>query len=169
MSYTQIYTIKRDKLISKYEVKMKSIFEEETKRVILTRIELLTPHSERQWGKMNVAQMLAHCANAMEMAMGRIKPKKQWIGIIGWVFKSAYSNEKNFPKNVKTIKGGEVVNEKDFEEEKKRLIYKIEEMHKGGEEICTDHPHPIMGKFSPKEWGMGMYKHLDHHLRQFGV
>jgi len=148
---------------------MKSIFEVDTKMGILDRIENLTHTSQQLWGKMNVAQMLAHCADALDLAMGKVKPKKQWIGIIGWVFRRSYSNEKNFPKNVKTIKGGDVVTNKDFETEKKRLIDTIEEMYEGGEKICTTHPHPIMGKFSPAEWGTGMYKHLDHHLRQFGV
>lgn len=148
---------------------MRSIFETETKAYILARIEQLTPGSPRQWGKMDVAQMMAHCANALDMAMGKIKPKKQWISFLGWIFRSSYSNEKPFPKNVKTIKGGDVVEEKDFEMEKKRLIEKIEEMYSGGKDICTTHPHPIMGKFSAQEWGMGMYKHLDHHLRQFSV
>jgi len=154
----------------KYLSSMQSIFESAAKKEILKRIDLLTPQSQRKWGKMNVAQMLAHCANGMELATGKIKPPRELIGkIIGWMFKSSYSSKRKFPKNVQTIKGGAVVDERDFELEKKRLISAIEEMHAGGEKICTDHPHPIMGKFSPEEWGKGMYKHLDHHLRQFGV
>ncbi len=148
---------------------MKSIFEPEAKTEILQRLEKLGPESTGLWGKMKVAQMLAHCANAMGLAMGKFKPRRQFMGILGWLFRSSYSNERNFPKNVKTIKGGDVVDERNFELEKQRLIAAIEEMHHGGEKICTDHPHPIMGKFSPVEWGKGMYKHLDHHLRQFGV
>jgi hypothetical protein len=149
---------------------MKSIFEIEAKNEILHRIEKLDVSSQRHWGTMQVAQMLAHCANALDMATGKIKLPRQWIGrLVGWLFKSAYSSEKNFPKNVKTVKGGAVLDEKDFETEKKRLIKAIEEMHLGGEKNCTSYPHPIMGKLSPQEWGMGMYKHLDHHLRQFGV
>jgi hypothetical protein len=149
---------------------MKSIFEPEAKNEILERIEKLHPASTRLWGKMTVPQMLAHCANGLGLATGKIKPPRQFIGkLIGWLFKSSYSNERRFPKNVKTIKGGDVADEKDFETEKKRLIIAINEMHSGGKEICTDHPHPIMGKFTPEEWGKGMYKHLDHHLRQFGV
>ena len=81
----------------------------------------------------------------------------------------AYYNKRNFPKNIQTIKGGTVVDDKDFAFEKNRLIVTIEEMYSGGKECCTDHPHPIMGSYTPEEWGKGMYKHLDHHLRQFGV
>jgi hypothetical protein len=148
---------------------MKSIFEISTKNEIITRIEKLSPSSQGLWGTMQVAQMLAHCANAMDIATGKIKLPRQWISVVGWLFKSSYSNNKNFPKNFKTVKGGAVTDEKDFETEKKRLIQAIEDMHQGGEKNCTPHPHPIMGKFSGQEWGTGMYKHLDHHLRQFGV
>jgi Protein of unknown function (DUF1569) len=40
---------------------------------------------------------------------------------------------------------------------------------KGGAEGCTKHPHNFFGKLTPLEWATGMYKHLDHHLRQFGA
>lgn len=149
---------------------MKSILDLDTKNDILKRIEKLNPETKSLWGKMNVAQMLCHCANGMGLATGKIKPPRQFIGkLFGWIFKPAYYNNRHFPKNIQTIKGGAVSEEKEFAFEKKRLVEAIEEMHAGGEEICTTHPHPIMGNYTPAEWGMGMYKHLDHHLRQFGV
>jgi len=149
---------------------MKSIFEPETKSEVIDRIEKLGPENKALWGKMNVSQMMAHCANALDLAMGNIKPKRQFIGkLLGWLFKRSYTSEKPFAKNVPTIKGGEVVEEKKFEDEKYRLLERLEFIHSKGYSICTDHPHPILGKFSPEEWGKGMYKHLDHHLRQFGA
>ena len=149
---------------------MKSIFEPDSKNEILQRIEKLSPESKRRWGKMDISQMLAHCANAMGLATGKIKPPRQLIGkLLGWLFKPAYYNEKDFPKNIQTIKGGKVEDEKDFIFEKQRLVDAIEEMYSGGEKCCTNHPHPIMGSYTPAEWGKGMYKHLDHHLRQFGA
>jgi Protein of unknown function (DUF1569) len=149
---------------------MKSIFETGSKNEILQRIEKLSPQSKGLWGKMDVSQMLAHCANGMGLATGKIKPPRQLVGkLLGWLFKPSYYNERNFPKNIQTIKGGTVTDEKDFSFEKLRLIEAIEEMYSGGEKGCTDHPHPIMGSYTPAEWGKGMYKHLDHHLRQFGA
>lgn len=149
---------------------MKTIFNAEAKKEILVRIEKLSPESQRLWGKMNVSQMLAHCANGMLMATGKIKPPREFIGkLFGWMFKSSYYSERNFPKNIQTIKGGAVVDDKDFVFEKNRLIQGVEDMYNGGEDGCTKHPHAILGNFTPEEWGKGMYKHLDHHLRQFGV
>ena len=49
------------------------------------------------------------------------------------------------------------------------LLKYIEKFQAGGEEKCTTYPHPFFGKVTPREWSIGMYKHLDHHLRQFGV
>lgn len=89
---------------------MKSIFELEAKNEILLRIEKLHPETKNLWGKMNVAQMLCHCANGMGLATGKIKPPRQLVGkLLGWIFKPAYYNNRNFPKNIQTIKGGAVV------------------------------------------------------------
>ena len=39
----------------------------------------------------------------------------------------------------------------------------------GGPRVCTTHPHPFFGRLTPAEWAIQQYKHLDHHLRQFGA
>ncbi|MBB6632612.1 DUF1569 domain-containing protein [Cohnella thailandensis] len=62
-----------------------------------------------------------------------------------------------------------IVDERDFNVEKEKLIRKITTFQINGPEKCTTQPHPFFGKFSPEEWRKGIYKHLDHHLRQFGV
>lgn len=149
---------------------MNSLLRESGKNEILSRIQDLSPERAALWGKMNVSQMLAHCNGGIQLAMGKIKPKRQLLGkILGWLFKPSYYNKNRFPRNVKTIKGGEFKGVHEFEKEKEQLINSILEFYQGGEAICTDHPHPIMGKFTPEQWGIGMYKHLDHHLRQFGA
>lgn len=149
---------------------MNSLFEESAKNEILRRISALSPQSRALWGKMNVAQMLAHCTGGLYLAMGKLKPKREPIGLLfGWLFKSSYYNNRKFPRNIKTIKGGSFNGDHDFEKEKINLITTLEEFYLGGVNACTKHPHPIMGTFTPEQWGVGMYKHLDHHLRQFGV
>lgn len=151
-------------------MEQRTIFKKDTVNQLIDRLEALKPDTPPLWGKMNVAQMLAHCAGAMDLATGRKTYKRQTIGLLfGWLFKSAYSTEKPFPKNVQTIKGGAVNDTRNFETEKIRLKEAILSMHAMGEEGCTKEAHPIMGKFSPAEWGTGMFKHLDHHFRQFGV
>lgn len=62
-----------------------------------------------------------------------------------------------------------IAEEKEFETEKAKLKQKIVTFQTSGPEKCTSHPHPFFGKLTPEQWGKGLYKHLDHHLNQFGV
>ena len=149
---------------------MKNLFERSTVDEVLSRIDKLQPNSPRQWGKMDAAQMLAHCSAAMDMATGENNIPRVFIGrLIGPLVKSAFVNEKPFSKNNPTAKQLVFASFCDFSREQEKLRGKIRQFHEGGEAKCTRHPHPFFGSLSPQEWSRGMYKHLDHHLRQFGA
>ena len=149
---------------------MKNLFEREAVEEIISRIDKLQPASQRQWGKMDVAQMMAHCSAAMDMASGRLNLPRAFIGrLLGPFVKPIYTNEKPFSKNNPTAKELVFSNERDFLREQQQLREKIRKFHEGGEAQCTRHPHPFFGALTPQEWSRGMYKHLDHHLRQFGA
>ena len=47
---------------------MKSLFDQSTYDEVISRLDRLAPDTARQWGKMSPAQMLEHCARALEMA-----------------------------------------------------------------------------------------------------
>jgi len=147
---------------------MKSLYQAEAVHEIIGRIDMLQPTTQRKWGKMEVAQMLAHCSAALEVAVGQKFPPRLFIGkILGSLLKPSYSNEKPFPKNSPTDKSFIVSDKRVFLEEKERLIKLINQFVNGGEIACTTHPHSFFGNLTPQEWSKGMYKHLDHHLRQF--
>jgi len=149
---------------------MKNLFERESVDEIISRIDKLQPTSERQWGKMDAAQMLAHCSAAMDMASGRLNLPRAFIGrLLAPFVKSIYTNEKPFSRNSPTAKELVFSNPMDFFREQEQLRTKVRQFHEGGEAKCTRHPHPFFGPLIPQEWGRGMYKHLDHHLRQFGA
>ena len=59
---------------------MKNLFEPGAVQEVMTRIEQLKPSAQRQWGKMDVAQMMAHCSAALEMASGKIVAKRTLLG-----------------------------------------------------------------------------------------
>ena len=121
---------------------------------------------------MNAPQMLAHCNLSMETALGKNSIKRLFIGrIIGTMLKSRVLGEKPFGRNSPTDKsyifaGRDDIN---FEEEKTKLKQQVNQFFEGGASLCTTHPHPFFGKFSPEQWAIFQWKHLDHHLRQFGV
>lgn len=149
---------------------MKNLFDPNDAKEILDRIEKLTPTSQRLWGKMDVAQMLAHCTNLLRIARGLEKPKRSVLGfLLGWLVKETFFGAKPHPKNSPTGKALIVAEQKLFEEEKKTLIEHIKAFSEGGPGKCTTHPNPFFGKLKPEEWARGQYKHLDHHLQQFGV
>lgn len=149
---------------------MKTLFDSDASAEIVQRINKLKPSSPQLWGKMNVAQMLAHCSAGIEMHNGDIKPPRVFIGrVIGPFFKPLLTNDKPFRKGTPTAPELLIVDERNFEKEKERLIGLINRFVREGREGVTKHPHPFFGKLKEDEWGMGAYKHLDHHLQQFGV
>jgi hypothetical protein len=149
---------------------MKNLFQQEAVDDVLSRLDKLQPASLRQWGKMDVGQMMAHCSAALDMASGRLNPPRMLIGrLIGPFIRPIYTNDKPFSKNNPTDKQLVVSDQRDFLHEQEQLKQKVRQFHEGGEAQCTRHPHPFFGALTPQDWSRGMYKHLDHHLRQFGA
>lgn len=149
---------------------MKNLFEPETVDEVIARIDKLQPATQRQWGKMDVAQMMAHCSAALDMASGRINPPRILIGrLIGSFVKPIYTNEKPLSRNSPTDKKLLVSDQREFLREQEQLKLKVRQFWEGAEAQCTRHAHPFFGALTPQEWSRGMYKHLDHHLRQFGA
>ncbi len=148
---------------------MKNLFEPETAMEMTTRLERLTPDRQPQWGKMNVAQALAHLAATMEMALGDRRPPRALLGrLIGPLIKRkvlASPMRRNSPTSPEL----RIANSREFELERLRLRGLIDRFVAAGQKGCTDHPHPFFGPMTPDEWALQMYKHLDHHFRQFGV
>ena len=148
---------------------MKNLFQRETVDEVIARIDKLQPATQRQWGKMDVAQMMAHCSGALDMASGRLNPPRALSGrLIGPLFKSVYTNETPLSRNSPTDPKLVVSDQRDFLREQEQLKLRVRGFQEGGESQCTRHPHPFFGALSPQDWSRGMYKHLDHHLRQFG-
>jgi hypothetical protein len=149
---------------------MSNLFDPGAKQAILERLSKLGPQASRQWGKMDAAQMMAHVSTAMEAGTGD-KPLKQRL--IGKVFapfvRRAFLGEKPFPRNSPTDPTFVMADAKDFAKEKEHLTKLIERFYSAGPDAAGKHTHSFLGRVSGDDWGVVMYKHLDHHLRQFGV
>jgi hypothetical protein len=149
---------------------MKNLFQPEAVDEVISRIDKLQPAAQRQWGKMDAAQMMAHCSAAMDLASGQLIRPRVLVGrLIGSFIRPIYSNEKPFSRNNPTDAKLVISDTRDFGREQDQLKNRIRQFQQGGEAQCTTHPHPFFGKLTPHEWSTGMYKHLDHHLRQFGA
>lgn len=152
-------------------VMMKNLFEPDTAAEVKARLLHLRPDSGRQWGRMNVAQAMAHCCVGMEMALGDRRPKRVLVGrIVGRMVKPlALGNDEPIRRNTPTVAEMRVADERDLGRERRRLCGLIDRFSAGGPAGCTTHPHSFFGPLTPQEWAVLMYKHLDHHLRQFGA
>jgi hypothetical protein len=150
---------------------MKNLFEQARVEEVKRRIADLRPDSERLWGKMNAAQAVAHCSAGLELATGDRVPPRLFLGrIIGRIVKPmALGNDEPMRRNSPTIPGLVMEDERNLETERERLCGLIDRFAAAGPDGCTTHPHSFFGRLTPEEWATLMYKHLDHHLRQFGV
>jgi len=120
---------------------------------------------------MSAAQALAHCAAALEMAMGEIKPPRALAGrLMGFLIKPrVVGSDEMLRRNSPTVRGLLVRGERNLDAERTRLSVLIDRFVSGAPSVCTAHPHSFFGPLTPAEWAVLMYKHLDHHLRQFSV
>jgi hypothetical protein len=149
---------------------MKTLLESSAFEEISKRIEQLTPESQRQWGKMDVAQMMAHLSNGLELTLGDKKPPRLWLGwIVGGFFKASASDDRPFPHNSPTDNSLRVTESKNFLAEKPRVMVLLARFKEGGLSGITSHPHPFFGFLTPEEWSKLQYKHFNYHLGQFGV
>ncbi len=150
---------------------MRNLFDASALEEINTRLARLKPDSERLWGKMNAAQALAHCSGGIETARGEILPPRILIGrLLGpWAKKVLLVKGQPMRRNSPTYKQLIVSDERDFVVEKQRLSESIDRFVAAGPAGCTKHPHFFFGPLTPVEWAALMYRHLDHHLRQFGA
>jgi hypothetical protein len=150
---------------------MKNLFEPARVEEVKRRMAQLGPDSQRQWGKMNAAQAVAHCSGGLELALGEKTPPRVLVGrILGWMVKPlALRNDEPMRRNSPTVKVLVVQDERDLGTERQRFYGLIDRFAGTGPKGCTTHPHSFFGRLTPEEWATLMYKHLDHHLRQFGV
>ncbi len=149
---------------------MKNLFEEPTYEEIEARIGRLDETTIPQWGAMDVGQMLAHCRKTMEVPLDRrtidMPPLKKWFFSF---FKGMLYNDRPWKKNLITLDTYKVVDEVDFGQERQLLLATLKELKEYQEQGRPWPKHPVFGHFTAEQWGKSQYKHLDHHLRQFGV
>ncbi|WP_179354539.1 DUF1569 domain-containing protein [Winogradskyella vidalii] len=147
---------------------MKSIFEELAYKEIKERLETLNSDTKSQWGKMDVGQMVWHCQGPLNIMLEskdyNIKPS--WLAKL--FFKKSLYNDKPWSKGLPTAKTLKTKDSKDFNSEILKLTPLIDESY-AKRDKNEWRSHPAFGYFTAQQWGQMQYKHLDHHLKQFGA
>lgn len=149
----------------------KSIFDDNANMEIKKRIESLKPEARAAWGKMDVAQMLAHCSAAAEMVLGKtpFTDKSNFLSrtLLRWIVLSAV-RKGSFGQDKPTLTELKIEGPRNFEKEKSKLLRYLDELLYTGKRAKIG-PHPYFGKFSNQDWGRLQYEHFNHHLNQFSA
>jgi Protein of unknown function (DUF1569) len=148
---------------------MPTIFDPDDRAALLGRIERLGPHSPRQWGKMTPAQMQVHIGDGLRIALGtkHCAPKRSPMSLrpVRWL---VIHSPIPWPKGAPTAP--ELLNPATgtWDADRTRLVADIKEVASRGQSADWA-PHPAFGKLTGHSWGVLMWRHMDHHLRQFGL
>ena len=149
---------------------MPNLFDPADRDALLARLSSFRPDAARQWGKMSAAQMLAHCSTAMEAATGDRPRKQQLIGkLLAWMVRSKILGDEPFSKNSPTDPTFVIRDERNFDAEKRRLEALVTRFFDLGRGNAARQTHSFLGTLDGDEWGVMMYKHIDHNLRKFNA
>lgn len=137
---------------------------------VIKRVEKLKADAVHQWGEMNVAEMLHHCNSCnreiFEKERGDAKTSlgQYLLRILALYIAPEFKKGlKSEPHHI--IKGK--ADKMDFDQLKADFIKLIRQFPENKKTLTLT--HPAFGNISTHQWGIAAYKHMDHHLRQFGI
>ncbi len=148
-----------------------SLYNAKDTQAMVDRIARLTPQSTPLWGTMNVSTMLAHCNVTYEYVFDERKDKPNFLlkFFLKAFVKDTVTNEVPYKHNERTGPAFIIADEREFEKEKTRLLNYIQSVLDKGESYFVNKESVSFGVLTPTQWNNMMYKHLDHHMNQFGV
>lgn len=147
------------------------IWDKKTADALCARIDLLTPDAQPLWGKMNVAQMLGHCCVPYAQALGSGTARAPiYLRVIMLLFyKRRMTNDVPYKQGLLTVRAMIMPPDSMFEPNRERLKELIHQFSAKGRLFFEGRRHYGLGPLTSDEWNNMMYKHVDHHLRQFRV
>ena len=151
---------------------MQNVFDAKDAQEYINRINNLTPETQRKWGKMSVDQVLAHLNVAYDLTFTSEKfPKPSFIAkfLLSKFVKPKITNEIPYKQSLPTSPVFIIADERNFEEEKAKLIGNIQRVQQLGREAFEGKENINFGKMTAQCWNNMFAKHLNHHLDQFGV
>ncbi len=148
---------------------MKSIWDTHTQREIHDRITTLTADRRGQWGTMMPQQMVCHLTESLRMALGDLKVVPKRLPIRYPPLKQLIIYVAPFPKNAPTAPELIVTaTPHEWKRDVDNLQAQLDRFVARGRD-ATFVDHPAFGTLTPRAWGVLVYRHMDHHLKQFGA
>jgi hypothetical protein len=149
---------------------MKLLFKEDVYEDALDRIEKISADTKAKWGSMDAAQMMAHCSEIQEVSNGKALENTPFIArLFKGMIRKMVVNKTPYKRSTQTHPQYLKLDAEEFDASKVRLLNALAQFKTENSEGPSKHVHPLFGEMTHEEKGWGMYKHLDHHLSQFGV
>ena len=148
---------------------MKPLQDKKTRTLLKQRIALLSENHESKWGKMNCAQAIVHMAGQLKIALGDLQLKP--VPGIGryFPFRPIIINWMPWPKGLPTAKELELPKTNNWVDDVKLLEQLMDRFAEPANSNSTFEPHPFFGTLTHTSWGILAARHINHHLKQFGV
>ncbi|HAX49261.1 MAG TPA: hypothetical protein DCX92_09790 [Bacteroidetes bacterium] len=149
---------------------MHSIYNKEDNQRLIERIRKINSSSKPAWGKLDAAGMLFHLQEPIRVSLGEINTKQGLLGkLLGKMALKEVLSDKPFKKGVPTSDEFKPKSSYELDSEKEKLLNIVSSLCNIDQNRIGKNPHPFFGLLSPGEWGIITWKHIDHHLTQFGV
>lgn len=144
-----------------------SILDAEARAALARRVHALSPDARRRWGSMTSAQAMAHLADALKMALGELPVTAKRSPLRLTPIKKLIIHVAPMPRSAPTapeLKGRAAT---DFAAEAASICAMLDRCADPAQALAAE--HPAFGRLSRHDWATLIYKHTDHHLRQFGA
>jgi hypothetical protein len=147
---------------------MKTMWDGNAQREVHDRLARLMPDRKAAWGRMSAPQMVCHLSDSLKMALGELQVTPKQVPIRYPPLKQFIVYLAPFPKNVPTAPELIARSPRDWSAEVAELRSLIDRFaaRRGAERWAE---HPAFGRLTERAWGVLVYRHMDHHLRQFGA
>jgi hypothetical protein len=149
-------------------IRMKTLFDQEARGGLMARLERVTAESRPRWGKMNAEQMLAHLVEAMRMGLGEVQTRPKKMVTRFPPFRQLFVYWLPWPKGAPTARELLPSDRREIDVSRREIARLANAI--ADRVTATEWPdHPVFGKLSRRGWGVVGWRHIDHHLRQFGL
>ncbi len=147
---------------------MHSVWNEDDRQNLLQRMRHVTPPRAPLWGTMNAEQMVEHVTAQLKLALGDIEthPRSSWLS--RWPMRPLLIYWLPWPKGAPTVRELLAFSAAGWDEARRGFKRTFDLVTARGPRGSFA-PHPVFGDLTPRAWGVLMYRHIDHHLRQFGL
>jgi hypothetical protein len=149
---------------------MKNLLNYPDREAILVRLQSLSLENHRKWGNLTIQQILPHLTDPLRVALheklGAPQKTMLYNTLLGKVMRNFVPWPKGVPTDPGFLPGTGMTDPTEFEQDKQTLILTI---HRFANFDRPTSDSPVFGRMDHHDWGRLMWRHLDHHLRQFSA